>query len=164
MLSTRSIGFDQSGRETMEEHLSRRKFIKLAAAVGGATIGGFDLAHAPGSRRRKPRRHRFKASRSWTARCCSMKHPGKRSPSIGATSFIESLRRCSDRAPFRMLSRWCSTRTSTRSKSLSRDKVTHRMAKPKPRQVSLLIRAPSVPCTRPPRRAWMRSLARSGGR
>lgn len=27
----------------MEEHLSRRKFIKLAAAVSGATIGGFDL-------------------------------------------------------------------------------------------------------------------------
>ena len=28
----------------MEEHLSRRKFIKLAAAVSGATIAGFDLS------------------------------------------------------------------------------------------------------------------------
>ncbi|HKA52971.1 MAG TPA: FAD-binding protein [Candidatus Binatia bacterium] len=28
----------------MKEHLSRRKFIKLAAAAGGATIGGFDLS------------------------------------------------------------------------------------------------------------------------
>src|SRR5262249_2892883 len=57
--------------------------------------------HALRSRGRKPRRNRFGTSRNWMGCCFWMRHHGRQSPSIVATSFTGSLRRCSNPVPFR---------------------------------------------------------------